>query len=428
MSLCRVWPSEANGEINAPPSKTYTHRAFFAALLAGERVRVLNPLYSDDTYVTLDIVKSLGAQVEVKPSYTVIEVPSRELAWKPSLYCRESGTTIRFATAIASLLDRPILLYGEEGLNRRPIAGLLRALGSLGVEYILSRGCCPPHSVKGPVRGSTTTVDAWESSQYLSALLLLGVRLDKGLVISVARISSRGYVDATIDVLREFGARIKVDNNYRLLEVEGPLKPIDYSVPSDWSSIATILVAGAISGKVKVKGNRLSKPHPDRRIVDILSAAGVKIRVGEEFVIAEKPRRLEPIDICIDDCPDLAPLASVIAMIACGESKICCVERLVYKESDRATAIINIAKKIGAYTMVREESGKKCIVIRGRCGSLSGGVVLEGFNDHRIVFAAALLGLVSERPIGVTTPYSVSKSYPGFWNDLANLGVRVECK
>ncbi len=428
MSLCRVWPSEIDGSIDAPPSKTYTHRVFFASLLADGKTRVLDPLYSDDTQATLSIIKSLGAQLEIEPKYVTIEAPGRKLTWTPSLFCRESGTTIRFATAIASLLDRPIILYGTGRLNERPIAGLLRALGNLGVEYIVSRGCCPPHTVKGPARGNSTIVDAWESSQYLSALLLLGARLEEGLTISVTNLSSRGYVDATIDVLRDFGARIRVSDNYKLLEVEGPLRSIDYRVPSDWSSIAVILTAGALSGSVEVRGVKLSKPHPDRQVINILSSVGARVVVGEESILVEKVAKLNPINICIDDFPDLAPIITAIAILACGESRICCVERLVYKESDRASAIIDIAKKVGVDAMFIEEEGRKCIVIRGKCGSIRGGVSLEGFNDHRIVFLATLLGLVSEKPIEITTPYSVSKSYPRFWDDLISLGARVECR
>lgn len=402
----------------APPSKSYTHRALLASLLAGGRSIVWNPLDSTDTLATVDLVKALGARVEW--GINVARVESQGPTWTaPGLDCRESGTTLRLGVGAASLLDKPFILYGRGRLNRRPVKPLLESLVKLGASHLDSSGH-PPVAVKGPIRGGKTVIDARESSQFLSAILLAASGLEDNVEVEVAGLSSRGYVDATVEVLEVYGARVE-RSGYQWFRVSGPLKATTFYVPGDWSSSASLLaLAAASSGKVRILGLRYPDPQPDSRIVEFLERAGARVTVGGGWVEVEGGK-LEAIHVDVDDSPDLAPVVAALAAVGCGESRICGARRLRLKESDRVETILGLLGDVGVEAYFRGD----CIVVRGRCGRLSGGKVLDSRGDHRIAMAAAILAVASEKGGAVRRWGSVDKSYPAFWRDLEKLGVGI---
>jgi 3-phosphoshikimate 1-carboxyvinyltransferase len=334
---------------------------------------------------------------------------------------------MRLFTAVASLLDKPILVYGRGRLHERPVRPLLEALAGLGVEYMLSRGCCPPHTVKGPAKAGSTVVDAWESSQYLSALLFLGAGVDGGLEVRVARLESRPYVDVTVRVLEAFGARVE-RRGYEWFRVSGPLRPTVFRVPGDWSSASVLLAVGAVAGRVRVEGVEPGDPQPDRFIVGVLGEAGARVVLGDGYVEAEAPPGgLRGFSVCIRDSPDLGPVLAALAALACGVSEICCLDRLRLKESDRVEAMLDLLARSHVEARLSQKPGQGlCVVVRGSCGSLRGGAVYDSHGDHRVAMAAALLGLASREPVTVAGADAVSKSYPGFWEDLKALGAHIE--
>lgn len=421
-----VAPSRLDGGVEAPPSKSYTHRALLAGLLAAGRSVVENPLWSSDTRATLAAVKQLGASVEEDRALELASPGAGALEWTPCIDAAESGTTMRLVTGVAALLDKPVLVYGRGRLHKRPVRPLLEALARLGVEYLLHGGCCPPHAVKGPARSGSTRVDARESSQYLSALLVLGAGLPQGLEVAVEGLESRPYVDITVRVLEAFGASVERDG-YSWFRVEGPLRPSRYRVPGDWSSAAPLLAAGALAGRAVVRGVDPGDPQPDRAVLDVLREMGARIRVSGQSVAAEAPSGgLQGFSVCIRDSPDLAPTLAALAAAACGRSRICCVERLRLKESDRVEAVLDLLRRSRVDARLLDAPGEGlCIEVIGRCGRLPGGVAYSSHGDHRMAMAAALLGLVSEKPVVVEPADVVAKSYPGFWEALRALGAEI---
>ena len=416
--------SVLGGVVRAPPSKSYTHRALFASLLARGRSVIVNPLWSNDTLASLGVVEALGARIERGEGSVVVESPgSRGLRWAPCLDVSESGTTMRIATAVAALLDKPVLVHGSGRLHERPVRPLLEALSLLGADYLLSRGCCPPHVVRGPVSPGSTRIDASESSQYLTALLFLGAGLGR-LEILVEGLESRPYVDVTIRVLEAFGAGVERDE-YRWFRVDGSPRPRRYAVPGDWSSAAVLLAAGAIGGRVRVVGVDHGDPQPDKAIVYVLRGMGARVVLGEGYAEAEGSK-LEGFEACIRDYPDLGPVLAALAAVACGVSRICCAERLRLKESDRVGAILDLLRRSGVEARTVEAGAKGlCIEVRGACGKLPGGTVYDPHGDHRVAMAAALLGIASAKPVKILWPRVVAKSYPGFWEALRRLGARI---
>lgn len=422
-------PSTLRGSASVPGSKSYTHRALLASLLARGRSLVENPLWSSDTLATLSAVEALGASVEQGSGGLMVESPGAGgLRWTPCIDAAESGTTMRLVTGVLGLLGDTVLVYGRGRLHERPVRPLLEAMARLGVSYLLSRGCCPPHAVRGPASGGETVVDAGESSQYLSALLLLGAGLG-GLEVGVERLESRPYVDITVRVLEAYGARVE-RRGYEWFRVAGEPRPSRFRVPGDWSTAAQLIAAvAAAGGSVVLQGLDPDDPQPDRRVVEILREAGASCRLGAGSASCSSPGPggLRGFEACISDSPDLAPALAAVAAVACGVTRICCVERLRLKESDRLEAVLDLARRAGATARATTREGRLCVEIRGRCGPARP-ASYSSHGDHRVAMAAAALALASTGPSRVEGADTVAKSFPGFWETLRRLGASVEAK
>jgi len=410
----RVHPSRVYGAVEAPPSKSYTHRAFFASLIAGGGT-IVAPLLSGDTMATIDAVNVLGARVRLGSGMAAVD--GGEPRRVRCIDARGSGTTIRIAMALAARLEGPTLLYGDESLMRRPVAPLTRALQRLGATAS-DTGGKPPAAVSGPVRGRRASIDGSISSQFVSALLLLSAAVP-GLEVEVERATSKGYIDVTVEVIEWFGGRVE-RRGYEWFRVERGLRPAKVRIPGDYSSAAFMLAAGALAGSVTVEGLRPEDPQPDRRILDILRLMGAEVRVSSGRVTASAPSDgLSAIDVDLDESPDLAPIVAVLAAAARGQSILRGLSRLRFKESDRLEAIAANLSSIGV--KVRREGDT--LFIEG--GTIRGGQV-DSYGDHRIAMAFAVAGLAARRPVTVRGFERVSDSYPQFLDHLRRIGGLVE--
>jgi len=406
-----VGESVVEGVLKAPPSKSVTHRALVCSSLAGGGSEVISPLVCDDTEATLEALQALGASFRVEGERLSVEgcklrAPGREI------YCRSSGTTLRFMTAVSSLADGECKLTGSSGLMRRPIEPLLDALRQLGVECRLEGAAV---FVKGRPKGGEARVRGEISSQFISALLLIAPLCERETVIACDKISSKPYVSLTLDVQRRFGVEISWTD---IFEVEPQrYRPATFTVEGDWSSAANILVAAALCGKVTVEGLRLESVQADKRIVDILKAMEAKVTVEEDKVTVEKSN-LEAIEFDVTDCPDLFPPLCVLCAQARGTSTIYGVERLKFKESDRVKVMVENLRKMG----VRVELGENLLKISGTKVS---GATINPYNDHRIAMALATLALTAEGGTRIMDGECVGKSFPQFWSALKGLGAEV---
>ncbi len=411
----KVYPTRGlEGAVEAPPSKSYTHRALFAALLAEGVSRLENLLVSGDTGASLHAVRRLGARVSRGWRVEGTAGSPRSPPW---IHCRGSGTTMRIAAAVSALTPGPVVLYGDRSLNRRPMAPLISALRRLGAK-VLSRGGRPPLAVKGPLRGGETVVDGSISSQFITALLIVGPVI--GVAVKVAgRARSTPYIDVTLRVLAAFGARVEREG-YRFFRVEPTgLVATRFRVPGDYSSAAFMLAAGALAGRVAVRGLDPEDVQGDRHIVDALKAMGAKVRIGDGVVEAESSGSLDPVDIYCTHTPDLVPVLAALAAHARGVSRIAGVAHLVYKESNRLEALRRNLRRLGVEVRI----GRDELVVRG--GEVRGGVV-HSFGDHRIAMAMAIAGLGARGPVEVRGAHRIPDSYPQFVDHLRSIGARVE--
>lgn len=417
--ILKIHPSrmDIDGRVTAPPSKSYTHRALFAALLACGTSIIWNPLYSGDTEASMRAVEKLGGRIAGSGGRLQINGvcgDPRPPAW---IDCSGSGTTLRIATAVSSLVGEPVLLYGDSTLRRRPMKPLLESLRELGVETV-SRNGYPPIVVKGPPKPGEVKIDASISSQYLTALLFISPII--GIVVeSSGQVASKPYIDMTIRVLEEFGVVFERRGYDWFAPLSDAYEPTAFNVPGDYSSASFIMALGAIAGRVRVEGLDTGDVQPDKRIISVLKDMGANVKVGEGFVEVESIGGLEGVNVNLRDSPDLAPVIAALAAHANGTTIIEGISHLAFKESDRIQSI----------TMSLRSIGVKAVASDGRI-IIEGGVVKGGeassFNDHRIAMMLAVTAVKARAPVVIHGGERIRDSYPFFIQHLRQLGVGVE--
>jgi 3-phosphoshikimate 1-carboxyvinyltransferase len=410
-----VKPSAVSGSVAAPPSKSMTHRALTLAALANGRSTIRNSLTADDTEATAGVLGRLGVEVTRGGEWVV---DGGELhAPTGALYCGESGTTLRFMTAACTLVDGECRLAGGPSLSSRPVGPLLDALTQLGVSSA-SRVGFPPITIRGTghIKGGIARLPGNVSSQFISALLTIAPLADAPVEITLTtRLESRPYVAMTVDAMRAFG--VEAECSPDMMRLTAPLRPYRataVTVEGDWSSAAYLLAAGALAGEVEVKGLDTRSSQADKAILLLLGEMGAETRVvGDTIKLMASP--LSGIETDLSDCPDLFPVVSALCAAAEGESRLTGLARLRLKESDRVAAMAEGLRYMGASVSYDADSAK----IRGR--PLHGAAV-DPWGDHRIAMSLAILALHAEGETTINNAGCVSKSYPGFWGDLAALG------
>jgi 3-phosphoshikimate 1-carboxyvinyltransferase len=229
--------------------------------------------------------------------------------------------------------------------------------------------------------------------------------------IKVHNLKSKPYVDLTLKIIEDFGVEV-INQNYETFRIKGNqnYKAQEYNIEGDWSSAAFLIAAGLIGGKTEVTGIRQDSKQGDKRVLDALKSAGGKLTINEDSVIAEKSE-LKAFEFDATDCPDLFPPLVTIAAYCEGTSKIEGVNRLIYKESNRADALVSEFSKMGISVKIENDT----MLIEG--GQVKSAVI-ESHNDHRIAMAAAIAALGATGDITILDAECVNKSYPKFYFDL----------
>jgi 3-phosphoshikimate 1-carboxyvinyltransferase len=418
--------SSVKGEVFAPPSKSYTHRAIALAALSEETV-VHRPLLSADTLATIRASEMFGASVKHEGKNLII----RGFNGKPKvpddvIDAANSGTTLRLMTAIAGLTDGVTVLTGDSSLRTRPNGPLLKTLNQLGASACSTRGNeRAPLVVKGGLEGKEVSIDGSISSQFISALLIACPLAESSTTLSIiGKLKSRPYVDVTIEMLELAGVKIHTDEtNGTKFIIPGKQKYDlkEYTIPGDFSSASYLLAAAAMleGSEVTVK-NLFPSKQGDRVIIDTLKQMGADISWDREtgIVTVRGGRKLKAITFDAGSTPDLVPTVAVLAAVAEGTSRIENAEHVRYKETDRLYALATELPKLG----VKLEEEKDSLTITG--GNLQGAEV-HGWDDHRIVMSLALAGMVAGNT-SINTTESVAISYPDFFKDMQNLGAKIE--
>ncbi|HTT14876.1 MAG TPA: 3-phosphoshikimate 1-carboxyvinyltransferase [Thermoplasmata archaeon] len=418
MTAVRVLPGVAHGRLLAPPSKSYTHRALVVGHLSGRRFVVERPLDSDDTRATARALGVLGSLVTRRSrAWTVTPARRRPSRRTGTIDCGESGTTLRFVAALAALSDRPTRLVGRGRLAERPMRPLLEALTALGarcVEASPDRGL--PLTITGPIRGGSVRLDASESSQFASALLLALPRAEGDSVIRLTGpIVSEPYLEATRAVVRAHGIALGGDRRSIGIRGRQRYRGHRFRVPGDASSAAYLWSAAALTGgRVRVDGIPPRWPQADRSVLDVLERAGARVTRGRDSATVAGPVD-RPFVVELTSAPDLYPLAGVLAAAVPGTSELRGARHIALKESDRRAGTERLVRALGA-----------------RCRSTRAGLAIEGtdrirpvrllnLTDHRMVMSAAVGALAAEGPSTIGDARAVAKSFPRFFSVLRSL-------
>ena len=410
--------SEIGGKVAAPPSKSYTIRALMCAALARGESEIIDPLTSDDTEASLDVLSRVGIDIHQYRDQWLVKGGNFH---KPDsdLFCRESGATLRFMAAISSLIPGECRLSSAPSLAVRPIKPLIQALGQLGVDC-LYQGKDKPVVVKGgKLTGGTTELPGNISSQYVSALLFISPFAEEGVRIRLTTpLESQAYVMMTTECLQNFGINIKSDEQLREFEIEKQTyRPDKYTVEGDWSSASYLLALGALCGEVKVGNLNTGSLQGDSIILKFLKDMGSSVTIGKSSVTVKKSV-LRAIKADLTECTDLLPTMAVLAAAAEGASELTGIERARLKESDRVSALREGLEAMGI--KVIEESNRLIVT-----GSPARGSEINSHNDHRIAMAFSLLG-TAVGGIVINEAGCVAKTYPEFWDTLKSLGGRIE--
>ncbi len=411
----RIEPSVLQGSLKVPASKSITHRALICAALSGTPCRVSNALVSDDTLATAAALKVLGTRFEG-------EIVDGRGLFKTggTLFCGESGSTLRFLLPLSCLGQTKNALTGTGRLLQRPIQPLADALQQLGAQVQTTDGLAPVTTMPG-LSGGSCTLPGDISSQFVSGLLMALPRAEKTSSIQLSGpLESEPYVELTLDVMKHFGISVQkekdADGRTRAYVVQPQsYQARDVAVPSDWSSAAFWLAAGCIGSGRSV---RIEAIAPDKQadavIVPILQQMGGKITVSMDAIQSE-PSPLKGMQIDVSQCPDLVPILAVLGCFASGRTRIHNAARLRLKESDRLAAIATELKKMGAYI---EETPDE-LIIEPRPLS---GATLDSHGDHRIAMALSIAASQAQGPSVIDGADCVAKSYPAFFHDFRALG------
>jgi len=415
-------PGPVDLVFTAPPSKSFTHRALIAAALADGESLIRDPLMAEDTLLTVEGLRTLGARITGTGSgYRVQGTGGRpDCAEGTVLDLKNSGTSLRLLSSIALLCTGTsgVTLTGSARMQQRPIGELGDAIRSLGgsVRYLAADGY-PPCMVQGPLVGGEAALDGSVSSQFTSSLLLAAPYAVRSVDLTVARQPvSRSYLEITCAVMAAFGVRVRREGYTHFTVQPARYQGREYTVEGDYSSASYFFaLAAALGGKVTVRNLALNSVQGDRLFVSALEMMGCQVTGEAGGVTVERTGPLHGISIDMTTAPDTVQTLAVVAALADSPTTITGIGHLQYKESDRVAVTAGTLRALGCRVEVETDA------ITITPGPLHGGVV-DPHDDHRTAMAFAVLGL-AVGDVTIEDPACVGKSFPGFWDALAAGGL-----
>lgn len=416
---CKIEKSKLSGKIICPPNKSYTHRAIFLASLADGESKIENVLYSADTKATIDACKKFGAKINEKENNLIINSDSK--IHSTTIDAANSGTTIRIATAIASLDSGKTTLSGDSSLNQRPMKHLLDALESIGAKCSSNNGK-PPVEVSGIIKGGQVSIPGNISSQFISALMISAPLTQNGINLNIeGELVSKPYLDATITIMKKFGVNVKTEIPYKKYSIsKQSYKPTRITIPSDFSSLALLLSSSVLIGNdLEIIAKMSDLPQGDECFFDILKKLGVEVNITSDTITVKSPEKIDGGRFDLANTPDLLPPLCILALKTKNSIEIFNVKHARYKETDRIAILARELKKLGIKVEEKEDG-----MILHAPDKLKG-ANLNSENDHRLFMAFCIAGMYVGDCI-VSDSESVNVSYPNFIVDMNSMGGRIK--
>jgi 3-phosphoshikimate 1-carboxyvinyltransferase len=402
-----------------PGSKSYTNRALLIAAMAEGHSVLQGALFSEDTEHMAESLRRLGLRVEADEAACRFQVwgeGGRLPATEAELFVGNAGTATRFLTAFVALGKGRYVLDGVPRMRQRPIQPLLEALQALGVRATSMHGTgCPPVVVEADgLRGGEVTLAGDKSSQYFSALLMVGPLTREGLTLHVdGEMVSKPYIDLTADIMCAFGVTMERDSEYRRLQVAGRQKyqAREYFIEPDASNASYFFGAAALSGgRVRVEHLGRDSAQGDLALLGALETMGCSVVRGEHFVEVRGPERLRGVTVNANAWSDMALTLCALSPFAEGPTEIRNIEHTRVQECDRIRAAVVELRKLGQEV----EEFPDGLRISPRPITPA---TIETYHDHRVAMAFALVGL-RVAGVRIMDPGCTAKTFPDFWERL----------
>mgnify|MGYP002526458075 CR=1 FL=1 len=407
------------GAIRPPGSKSLTNRALIVASLAKGVTRLTGLLDSDDTRVMVEALNQLGIELRHDRQNCVAEVGGingRPTADQAKLWLQNSGTSIRFLTALCSLGSGTYRLDGIDRMRERPIADLAHGLNALGGDVTCELNTdCPPVLVRASgLAGGTACVAGSISSQFLSALLMAAPCAREPVELHVeGELVSRPYIEMTLQVMQAFGVAVDEPETGRFRIAPQNYSAREYDIEPDASAASYFFGAAAITGgEVTVTGLTKDSLQGDVHFVDALQQMGCRV-VWKPDSITLKGAPLKGIDVDMNAVSDTAQTLAAVAVFADGPTRIRNVAHIRHKETDRIEAMANELRRLGQRVDVKPDG----LTIHPAPIQPA---VIQTYDDHRMAMSFALVGLKTAG-IQIADPQCTAKTYPRFFDDLQTL-------
>ncbi len=401
-------PHRLQATISLPSSKSICNRALIIAALSGKQTQLHNLSDCDDTRVLVRALQSKEEEIDIMAA----------------------GTAMRFSAAYFSTTPDTHIVTGTERMRQRPIGVLVGALRQLGanIDYVAAEGF-PPLSIQGgSLKGGCISLPANVSSQYISALLMVGPTLQEGLRLQlIGTIISRPYIDMTISLMRQFGAQVEWSDEATISVAPQPYRPLkEFSVESDWSAASYWyeLVALSPDPAARIVLPNLFKDslQGDSRIREFFLPLGVHTEFTPEGVVLTKSEAGAPEVLRLDlsEQPDLAQTLVVTCSMLHQPFHFTGLQTLKIKETDRITALRMELKKMGIHVEEANDSELFCSDFGATELPTNAFISIDTYDDHRMAMAFAPCA-IRYPALRINHPEVVSKSYPSFWQHLEQL-------
>ena len=402
------------GEVSPPPSKSILHRYIIGSSLAKGISKIENISFSDDIMATIEAMKKLGANIEKKDNYLLIDGSKtfdKEYLNNSEIDCNESGSTLRFLFPLSIVKENKVLFKGKGKLFKRPLSPYFENFDKYQIKYShINENVI---LLDGVLKSGEYQIDGNISSQFITGLLFsLPLLNGNSKVIVKGKLESSSYIDITLDCLNKFGIKI-INNSYQEFIIEGnqTYKSGNYEVEADYSQVAFFLVANSIGSDIKINGLNSNSLQGDKKIIDFVS----KI---------DNWNKNEKLILDGSETPDIIPILSLKACTSKKEIEIVNIARLRIKESDRLNATVEELSKLGFDLIEKEDS----ILINSRKNFIHNSkeiISLSSHSDHRIAMTVAIASTCYEGEIILDNLDCVKKSYPNFWEIFLLLGGKI---
>lgn len=402
------------GELSPPPSKSVLHRYIIASSLAKGISKIENISFSEDIIATIEAMKKLGAKIEQKDNYLLIDGSDtfKNLNENIEIDCNESGSTLRFLFPLSIVEENKVLFKGRGKLFKRPMTPYFENFEKYKIKYSYINE--NEILLEGKLKAGIYEIDGNISSQFITGLLFSLPLLDgESKIIINGKLESSNYIDISLDCLSKFGIKI-INNSYQEFVIEGnqSYRAENYRTEADYSQAAFFLVANAIGSKIKINDLSENSLQGDKKIIDFISEI-------------DKWSSKDTLILDGSETPDIIPILSLKAAVSGKKIEIVNIERLRIKESDRLKATVEELSKLNFDLIEKKDS----ILINSRenfkINKNEKIVSLSAHSDHRIAMMIAIAATCYDGEILLDNLDCVKKSYPNFWEVFLSLGGKI---